>query len=29
VARESIVFEPHARVGVPIVPGYVGWSSET
>jgi hypothetical protein len=29
VARESIVFEPHARVGVPVVPGYVGWSSET
>jgi hypothetical protein len=29
VARESVVLELHAGVGVPVVPGYIGRSSET
>jgi hypothetical protein len=29
VAGESVVLEPHAGVGVPVVPGYVGRSPET
>jgi hypothetical protein len=29
MACEPIVLEPHTGVGVPIVPGYVGQSSET
>jgi hypothetical protein len=29
VAREPVVLEPHSGVGVPVVPGYVGQSSET
>jgi hypothetical protein len=29
VAREPVVLEPHAGVGVPVVPGYFGWISET
>jgi hypothetical protein len=29
VARQPVVLEPHAGVGVPVVHGYVGWSSET
>jgi hypothetical protein len=28
VTRESGVLEPHAGVGIPVVPGYVGRSSE-
>jgi hypothetical protein len=29
VAGESVVLKPHAGVGLPVVPGYVGWSPET
>jgi hypothetical protein len=29
MAREPVVLEPHAGVGVPTVPGYIGRSSET
>jgi hypothetical protein len=28
VAREPVVLEPYARVGVPIVPWHIGWSPE-
>jgi hypothetical protein len=28
VAHEAVVLEPHAGVGVPIVPRYVGQSTE-
>jgi hypothetical protein len=29
VAGESVVLKPYAGVGIPVVPGYVGQSSET
>jgi hypothetical protein len=28
VAREPVVLEPHAGVGVPVVSRYVGWGPE-